>query len=1614
MHTLRYAFLLLAPLQSAVAQASPRVTFSTAQGSYVTASPLGEHITVCVATTLDSAHIRLNGTNVSSDFTQSTSGSCAIGTQYTETGTVPITFGYDSLAINACELESGLGHNDVCTLAWVTFRYSHAEVTPKGASVSGHVAESATQQFEVQNLLGSATTYNFAVLCSGSGVSGCSTTPASKIRIGANTTSPVTVNFTAGPLNSIGTIKLIATDSAQTAAVDTGSVTFTAQWTVPEVISTVYTNQEDQNLARCADNCFALTTALSTVPYVSRDVANGVTLVYNSDQMAVRPVLYADVKVPSNAYTLEGFQLSAEYYSGSNGWLHVTFLNGDQTLRFAAVSDTLVHRLAGQFDASSFPTNHGQVVYPLLMQIITTYADHADTLTDTTHHLALVNGRQSSVAQGWSIAGVGALNWCAGNTAGAPCQSYIMHEDGSGSVALTGPVFCQPSHCDWWPVSFGDFAYLYFDNQPYSQYKYPDSTQEIFSPAGYLTARIGLPSDTVTYGYDSQNRVISISDPYRMQPAPNNTLHTYWEINYGSNGISSIVEPDAAGHPGMGRTTTISVDANGLLRSWTDPDGVATTFGYDSHNRLNSLTDRKSNVTTYTYDPNSWKLVQITSPSVLIDNTGSGSPTSQSIVETLTPWQTIGVPITTTGGTPATPVLLSSVIAVDSTTAGKITFTADRWGQPLILTNVQGLATSFVYAPLTGLDSTITYPTGAVDRFTWNGAFLSSSTPAGQNQTQYGYCAYGQVCQINVVGGPSETFFVNANGHTDSATVDGTGSFSRYYGDAFGRDTLVLDAAHDTTKYRYDSGTGNLDSAIAWPSYRFTARTFDGHGRVHTTSVSTPNGPIVVTTVAYDSINRVVTSTDGLHTTPLKFAYDQLYDTSETDPLNQRYRSTYNALGWGVTETDTANRSISATYSSFGLPTTNTNRRVQRVQILYDSFGRVTSVTRPSSEPDNVDGFSYPDSGYNVVDSNAVVKDVTYSSRTTGLVDSIITTFRQNGQWFKRTYAHDALGRVAKVTTTTSDSSTITFNSRSTFYDGTSGLIDSLYIGSSANRLTFEYDSLGRLATVNYPSGVVRTDSYYSSGQLANTEWSGGVSIYRGYGYDSTGHVNEVDYTGLIKGDSLALYTYDVLGELVGRQLAVWTDNLTTCPGGQLQNGFGCRAGSSRSDSVLQSASYSYDAAGNLDTVKVGSTDSVAALLPGNRLTAWTGLAFTVDSDGNRTSSTVGSQTTTYAWGADGRLLSVTQGSTTRSYDYDPSGQLVQRKTNGTVDRYYLWDNGQILAILNGTASSRIAEFLYFGGADQPLARITGPSTSDTIHYYAQDGSGNVIAQFHGTTIEQNLAYDPWGAATTISPHGDTTQLRWKGLLYEDGITSLYYMRARWYDPATRRFVSADPIGLAAGVNQYAYAGGNPVSGTDPWGLKGCNLQYEEQINVGGDQWCQVLSYVWVNSAPLIPFDGTTSGVTQFGPSPLDVAGGGSGSQSGTSSRSLKPSPCVTAALANGALHIGVDAIGLMPEGAGVSRALGNAIGYRGIVATQQGAKLVKGIQGLGLVTGMLSTTAGLNETTGGGIASSTLGVAGIAVSFIEGATPIGQVIAGISIGIDIYNTYTAVAACNK
>jgi RHS repeat-associated protein len=58
---------------------------------------------------------------------------------------------------------------------------------------------------------------------------------------------------------------------------------------------------------------------------------------------------------------------------------------------------------------------------------------------------------------------------------------------------------------------------------------------------------------------------------------------------------------------------------------------------------------------------------------------------------------------------------------------------------------------------------------------------------------------------------------------------------------------------------------------------------------------------------------------------------------------------------------------------------------------------------------------------------------------------------------------------------------------------------------------------------------------------------------------------------------------------------------------------------------------------------------------------------------------------------------------------------------------------------------------------------------------------------------------------------------------YQDAESGLYYLRARYYDPATQQLLTVDPL-VGWTEQAYAYGAGSPLNVTDPAGLDNLNL----------------------------------------------------------------------------------------------------------------------------------------------------------------------------------------------
>jgi RHS repeat-associated protein len=102
------------------------------------------------------------------------------------------------------------------------------------------------------------------------------------------------------------------------------------------------------------------------------------------------------------------------------------------------------------------------------------------------------------------------------------------------------------------------------------------------------------------------------------------------------------------------------------------------------------------------------------------------------------------------------------------------------------------------------------------------------------------------------------------------------------------------------------------------------------------------------------------------------------------------------------------------------------------------------------------------------------------------------------------------------------------------------------------------------------------------------------------------------------------------------------------------------------------------------------------------------------------------------------------------------------------------------------------------------------------------DGHGNMIATLTkgsgGTCQVSARRYaDPWGVTRVGASTGPPDQRYCANLGHrQDDESGLTYMRARYYEPTTGRFISEDPA--RDGANWFGYASNDPIGNVDPGG----------------------------------------------------------------------------------------------------------------------------------------------------------------------------------------------------
>ncbi len=121
------------------------------------------------------------------------------------------------------------------------------------------------------------------------------------------------------------------------------------------------------------------------------------------------------------------------------------------------------------------------------------------------------------------------------------------------------------------------------------------------------------------------------------------------------------------------------------------------------------------------------------------------------------------------------------------------------------------------------------------------------------------------------------------------------------------------------------------------------------------------------------------------------------------------------------------------------------------------------------------------------------------------------------------------------------------------------------------------------------------------------------------------------------------------------------------------------------------------------------------------------------------------------------------------------------------------------------------------------MDRLHALIIGSTIYYAHSDAIGSVIALTDASqNIKRTYSFDVWGTqlgGTDYLPFNGYDRARWKGAMLLVPELNLYYMRSRWCEGGTGRFLSEDPV-ADLGENPFIYSNDDPTNLTDPSGLR--------------------------------------------------------------------------------------------------------------------------------------------------------------------------------------------------
>jgi len=638
-----------------------------------------------------------------------------------------------------------------------------------------------------------------------------------------------------------------------------------------------------------------------------------------------------------------------------------------------------------------------------------------------------------------------------------------------------------------------------------------------------------------------------------------------------------------------------------------------------------------------------------------------------------------------------------------------------------------------------------------------------------QQRQQY-YNAYGQLILDAVYDEQNNDWITQAQCHYDN----------------YGRLIYQTDAAGNIYTYEYDSWDNLINSTDPFNNEYQEEISYSEGDKVVTNSFlaagsSTPEHVLISYYDLWDQMFRKEDQASGLielyeydavgnivkHTDPMENETDYEYDNLNqlikvTDPLNQEIEYSYTRPGnlKDITITEGTNEyTTSWEYDEIGQLKEKSDPAGLSHSLSYNDLGLLAGSTDP-----NGNNFSYSYDSHNRVTSQSgggITCQYQYGNHPYG-AESISLN---NGS--TTSYGYDGLGRIQNQTITAD---------------------------AVSRTVSYQYDDAGKITGITGPGGQAVNYSYDRT-RLDQVQYDGkNISCE----YYPDGLVKSIAYPPLTDNSILkSSYEYDNLNRLT-------------------------KISNTKGTAVLSEYQYTYDDNSNITTITDASGITTYEYDELNRLASIQrpneeNISYLYDARGNRSTqignAVIDTAAATNTYNALNQLTSAAYAEQTTSYSYDPTGMRLT-KTNSGVSTRYTYDNGGRIILKEDGAQSTT----YIWGGNRLLAKKLAGGAQ---YYYLYNGHGDVVQITDSAgNIVNSYEYDEWGNITSQT-EGIENEFKYAGQTY-DSETGLYYLRARYYDPTTGRFISKDSnegsIVNPLSLNLYTYCVNNPIIFVDPSG----------------------------------------------------------------------------------------------------------------------------------------------------------------------------------------------------